>query len=48
MNNSFVENVDVPITGITNDKILLNIDDIDFEKDKPQEDVFTLEKKTFI
>ena len=41
MDDSFVENVDVPVIGITNDNALLNIDDIDFEKAKPQEDVFT-------
>jgi hypothetical protein len=45
MNDSFVENVDVPIIGITNDNRKLNIDDIDFEKDmiKQNEDVFTWE-----
>jgi len=31
MNDSFVENVDVPIIGITNDNRKLNIDDIDFD-----------------
>lgn len=44
MNDSFVETVDnIPITGIPNDILQLNIDDINFEKAKVQEDVFRWE-----